>query len=365
MVRRILFVGLALLAGVATLPAWPAAAAGYATHTVALVPAGEAEAGQVTADFTPAAVTFWVDQPGAALYRLRIAEPGGNWFRDSGVTPLSRLEWDWRDETGALRNSGLFQFELQAWADGGQALAGLAGLIDLDPAGGEGPTLAPLSYNVTGNFTVSGNIGVGTENPARAVHIQGANAVFRMDRSADTAAFMLVRTDTAGNPIKTFVVGVNASGSNNGTFVINDLGTATSGAGANRLTIANDGAAAFGGEVRATGFFSTSSARYKEHLRPLEDALGMVLRLQGVSFTWIGTGAPGIGLVAEEVAQVVPEAVAFLDGQAEGVDYGLLTAVLVEAAKTQQAQLDRLEAECRSLRAELARELAGTGKRKD
>ena len=74
--------------------------------------------------------------------------------------------------------------------------------------------------------TSSVNVGIGTSAPVRQLHLVGSNAVFRMDRTADTAAFMLVRTDGSGNPQKTFVVGANSSGSGVGTFVIKDLGTA-------------------------------------------------------------------------------------------------------------------------------------------
>jgi hypothetical protein len=107
--------------------------------------------------------------------------------------------------------------------------------------------------------TASVNVGIGTSVPARQLHIVGEQAVFRMDRPADTAAFMLVRTDVSGNPLKTFVVGANASGSNNGSFVINDLGTGVSGAGTRRLTIDNNGNATFTNSVYALSFVPTSS----------------------------------------------------------------------------------------------------------
>jgi len=85
--------------------------------------------------------------------------------------------------------------------------------------------------------TASVNVGIGTPAPARQLHIKGDEAVFRMDRSKNTAAFMLVRIDSSGNPQKTFVVGTNANGSNDGEFVINDLGTAVRGDGVRRMTI--------------------------------------------------------------------------------------------------------------------------------
>ncbi len=106
-----------------------------------------------------------------------------------------------------------------------------------------GMPTAALAWTIAGNATVQGAMGVGTEAPARQMHVRGDNAVFRMDRDRDGPAFMLVETALGNfNSIyKTFVVSTIASGVNNGSFVINDLGTATSGAGTRRLTIANNG----------------------------------------------------------------------------------------------------------------------------
>lgn len=94
-------------------------------------------------------------------------------------------------------------------------------------------------FNQPGNFTVGGFLGVGTDAPARSVHLQGRNAVFRMDRDVNSSAFLLVRTAPGNfNSIwKTFVVGANADGPGNGSFLINDLGAAVSGGGTRRLTI--------------------------------------------------------------------------------------------------------------------------------
>ena len=99
------------------------------------------------------------------------------------------------------------------------------------------------AWDIAGIATVQESLGVGTEGPERQMHVIGTNAVFRMDRDRDGPAFMLVETALGdfGTVWKTFVVSTVASGANNGSFVINDLGTATSGAGTRRLTIANNG----------------------------------------------------------------------------------------------------------------------------
>lgn len=198
---------------------------------------------------------------------------------------------------------------------------------------------------------VSVNVGIGTPEPQRQLHVVGDNATFRMDRSVDTAAFILVRTNEAGEPLKTFVVGTNASGSNVGQFIINDLGTAVGGAGARRMTITNDGEAHFTGTVRAPAFVTTSSLRYKEQVEGLQDALGLIERLQGVSFVWKESGKASVGLIAEEVAEVIPQVVHRDErDRASGVDYAALVGVLVEAVKSQQERIDSLRQEVESLK---------------
>ncbi len=198
------------------------------------------------------------------------------------------------------------------------------------------------------------NVGIGISAPARQLHLKGDNAVFRMDRSTDTSAFMIVRTNLAGTAVlKTFVVGTNASGSNDGEFVINDLGNAVGGPGNRRMTIDNSGDAEFTGSVTATGFYPSSSIALKTNVRTYGNALETVKRLRGVRFDWKGSGKPSVGLIAEEVEEVVPEIVAHegKTGTAAGLNYDSLVGVLVEAVKEQQAELAGLRAEVQQLKA--------------
>jgi hypothetical protein len=218
---------------------------------------------------------------------------------------------------------------------------------------------AAWAQDVSGDWTIGGYLGVGTDNPQRAVHLSGANAVFRMDRSTDTAAFLLVRTDTLGTPLKTFVVGANASGLNQGEFIINDIGSAVGGAGQRRMTITNDGDTLFTGNLIAAQYFLPSSLRFKENIRRLEDPIGKLEQLRGVRFDWKNTGRPSIGLIAEEVADVFPELVSWDEAhrQVVGVNYDSLVAVLVEASKAQQAEIDALTSEIDGLADQVRREL--------
>lgn len=96
------------------------------------------------------------------------------------------------------------------------------------------------------------------------------------------------------------------------------------------------------------GFFP-SSETHKTQITPLENPMALVEALRGVRYTWAEDGTADIGVIAEELAEVLPELVVFDDeGAPEAVHYGKLTAVLIEAVKKQQAHIetqhDRMEA---------------------
>ena len=84
-----------------------------------------------------------------------------------------------------------------------------------------------------------------------------------------------------------------------------------------------------------------SSKRWKTNIKTIEGALDTVQNLRGVSFDWKESGKKDIGLVAEEVAEVIPEVVTFDQQEAQTVDYARLVAILIEAVKEQQNQLKR------------------------
>src|SRR5262249_14907974 len=64
-----------------------------------------------------------------------------------------------------------------------------------------------------------------------------------------------------------------------------------------------------GGTTLAHGGTVRSSRRFKTNIRPLEGALEKIEQLQGVSYQRKGDGRHEIGVVAEDVDQVLPEVV--------------------------------------------------------
>lgn len=114
-----------------------------------------------------------------------------------------------------------------------------------------------------------------------------------------------------------------------------------------------------------TDYGTASSVRWKSDIRPIDDPLEKILRLRGVYFNWDAEhgGEHDVGMIAEEVGEVLPEIVEYEpDGKyTSGMDYSKLTPLLVEAIKAlkvegdeQQKELVKRDAEIAELKARLA-----------
>ena len=64
--------------------------------------------------------------------------------------------------------------------------------------------------------------------------------------------------------------------------------------------------------------------------------------MRGVSFDWIADGSSEVGVIAQEVEDVLPDVVNTNEDGIKSVKYGNIVAVLIEAIKEQQAQIDQL-----------------------
>jgi endosialidase-like protein len=105
-----------------------------------------------------------------------------------------------------------------------------------------------------------------------------------------------------------------------------------------------------GGHAIADGWDTYSSRRWKTNIQPLQNALGMVNRMRGVSYDLKDSGKHEIGVIAEEIGEVVPEVVSYEENgkDARGVDYSRLTALLIEATKEQQREIQHQQAVLRT-----------------
>ena len=108
------------------------------------------------------------------------------------------------------------------------------------------------------------------------------------------------------------------------------------------LTLPNDSTY---GVVKAHSLVTYSDETLKTNIQPLDSALEMVSKLQGVSYDWKSDGSSDVGFIAQDVQKVIPQVVY---GNTEGdyaLDYSKMTSILVEAMKEQQAQINDLKAQ--------------------
>lgn len=107
----------------------------------------------------------------------------------------------------------------------------------------------------------------------------------------------------------------------------------------------------------------TSDVRLKENIQPLDNSLDKILNLQGVSFNWkedlvsSKTQNTQIGLIAQEVEKIIPEVIGEKSVNKQpykSINYGNLTAVLIEAIKEQQEQINALKETVEELSTKLA-----------
>jgi len=99
------------------------------------------------------------------------------------------------------------------------------------------------------------------------------------------------------------------------------------------------------GTVTGGSFFYDSDRRLKENIQIIPNALDKVKMLEGVSFEWIAdkTNDKSLGFIAQDVEKVLPEVVSTDKDGMKSVEYGNIVAVLVEAIKEQQKEIEELK----------------------
>ena len=174
--------------------------------------------------------------------------------------------------------------------------AGFGWVFESGLLGDTSPTIMVEISSVTGAAKFLGNVAAPT---------------FTSTVATGTSPF----TVTSSTPVPNLNIGGNAATVTNGIY--------------------NTGNQTINGILSATGFNSTSDARAKTNIRELGYGLSDVLRLTGKKFEMMSDGSTSIGLVAQEVAVVIPEVVSITNETTGmlGVNYPVLVAVLIESIK--------------------------------
>ena len=94
------------------------------------------------------------------------------------------------------------------------------------------------------------------------------------------------------------------------------------------------------GLLTSTDYNSSSDKRLKKNIKTMTSALNTVNALRGVTFEWKEGNGKAIGLIAQEVKEVLPEIVSTDDNGYLGIKYTNMIGVLVEAIKELKSEFE-------------------------
>jgi hypothetical protein len=182
--------------------------------------------------------------------------------------------------------------------------------------------------------TSSGEFGFNTSSPSR-------NYVFSNPNSRGAGGFEI----TAANNLVSFLTYnrstnayLNLSLSEGSTNVL--IGTSTD--NGERLYVS--------GSIRATGSITANSdVRLKKNIERIENALQKVSEISGYTYNTIYDEDRHAGVIAQEIDKVLPEIVNKGNDGLMGVEYGNISALLIEAIKEQKGIIDNLQARLSAL----------------
>ena len=105
----------------------------------------------------------------------------------------------------------------------------------------------------------------------------------------------------------------------------------------------------FSGSVEVSGdvtAFSTSDERLKDNVTPIGSAIDKINQIGGYEFDWNNSSEHSghdVGVIAQEIEKVLPEVVVDRDTGYKAVRYEKIVALLIQAIKEQQLQIDELK----------------------
>ena len=252
------------------------------------------------------------------------------------------------------------------WADGAAIEFGVSEMTASDTyyiSAQTGTGNTTTNYIETTNpivMTGIGSVGINSATPQNRLDVIGntklAGEIRDVNNSAGTANYVLA-SGGAGSDWSWKVVTDVGAGTLDAITVKQDgslvgAGTATEldfyenfsitepSAGIASVRLANG--INISGIVTATDFNSTSDARLKTNVQVIEDPLEKVLQINGVSFNWIKDNRPSMGVIADNIQEVLPELVS--DTDPKTVNYNGLIGLLIECVKQQQEEINALKA---------------------
>jgi hypothetical protein len=206
------------------------------------------------------------------------------------------------------------------------------------------------SSNQSGNVIIksNGRLGINTTDPAQLLHVYTTTA----DDNGGTIKYENGNTGTGG-VTNAQIIGKSKYGTVQ-MLVWDTYGTrigmrsvTNGGSGNIYFTTGADNVSMqlIGNNLTVTGTITeNSSIRYKDNIETVKYGLNKVLQMRGVTYTKKDTGLKELGLIAEEVYDILPDVVLKNEkGEVDSVSYGRITAVLIEAIKELKSEIEELK----------------------
>jgi len=215
----------------------------------------------------------------------------------------------------------------------------------------------------------NGNVGIGTDNPAAKLHVNGgtlavsgANAALEVHNSTGNTLLTLKSAHDPSLSIRANQTGFTFENdaTDAGILRLNENGNVGIGGGSvepgyklhvvesNTSTVA---ISAFG-EIHAGGDIVSSSSsdrRQKTNIKNLDNALDKVLTLDGVEYDWNEMAAAhrigkhDVGVIAQQVEEVLPDAIDYREDGMMAVRYERIIPLLIESIKELKSEIDELK----------------------
>ena len=168
------------------------------------------------------------------------------------------------------------------------------------------------------------------------------------DGSSSSPAFSFVGdTNTGFYCSTTDTIAASTGGTQRLTINSNGLKVNAGSLGVNANADSTNGVIRASNDIIA---FYSSDERLKENVKPIENALDKVSKINGVTFDWIEdmqefhpNEGNDVGVIAQEIEKVLPEVVETRDSGYKAVKYEKIVPLLIESIKDLKAEIEELK----------------------